>query len=161
MSSALERIRQIRTQQEAQQKISESEDAERQARRNRTLVEERTQKQARIRHVTEVSQRIFTETNIIGQLKDIERHECSSFPKHAVVVNYGEEKASATLAWGKAFSVKNNEIEDEVPLFILKGLAKREYFYVNVIINPETEYIYIYQTKDLKYLLIFGKEILK
>lgn len=140
MTSALERLRQIRTQKEDQRKKSDTEMAEWQ---NKREAEERRQREDRLRHVTEVGQRVFNETKIIEQLKDIERHECSSFPRHAVVVNYTEMKATATLAWGKAFSVKNNEIEDEVPLFILRALGKQDYFYIQAVINPDTEGIYI------------------
>lgn len=140
MSSALERIRQIR--QDIQGKTFPIQTAtEKQPDSNCNNLTDRSKKEIRIQHVTEIGQRILSETHIISQLKDIEREECSKFPKHAVVVKYDEQYATATLAWGKWFQVKDNEIQFDTSS---GRLAKKDYYYVKAEIDPDTENIRIY-----------------
>lgn len=83
--------------------------------------------------------KVTSETNILEELKDIEKQECLGFRKHAIVENYDDGYETIILAWGKHFGIYDNKIQPEKTLSgLLGGYTELNYSYIRIGIDPNT-----------------------
>jgi hypothetical protein len=144
MTSAAERLKQIREQRQIQESQTElvriqNQNLQEQSRRNEAISREE-----RIRQTKPIGKRLIDESGIYRQLQELDNQELSKYRKHTVFVAYAENSVTVTLVWGNNFRIENGEVTlEKRSIFDSNSYGRADYYYMSIGIDYETESLHI------------------